>query len=155
MAGPLFWLSRQVELVDTDMAGIVHFSNYFRYMEAAEHAMLRESGMPFATPGASPEATLLWPRVKATCEYLAPLRFGETVWVGARVTRLGRGSLSYGMEIRRQRPDGELAGRGELTVACVKRELDGGIRSVPIPEPWRRALQAYLDDAVSPSGDNP
>ena len=32
---------RMVEFADTDMAGIVHFSRYFRYVEEAEHAFLR------------------------------------------------------------------------------------------------------------------
>ena len=29
---------------DTDMAGIVHFSNFFRYMERVEHAFFRSLG---------------------------------------------------------------------------------------------------------------
>ncbi|MDB6148705.1 MAG: thioesterase superfamily protein, partial [Chthoniobacter sp.] len=33
-----FKLLRRVEFAETDMAGIVHFSNFFRMMEAAEHA---------------------------------------------------------------------------------------------------------------------
>ena len=31
-------IRRRVEFSETDMAGIVHYSNFFRYMEAAEHA---------------------------------------------------------------------------------------------------------------------
>ena len=38
---PRFVTTRRVEFVDTDMAGIVHFSNFFRYMETAE-ALLRK-----------------------------------------------------------------------------------------------------------------
>lgn len=29
---------RRVEFSDTDLAGIMHYSNYFRFMETAEHA---------------------------------------------------------------------------------------------------------------------
>jgi hypothetical protein len=36
-----FHTSRFVEFSDTDMAGIMHFSAYFRYMEAAEHELRR------------------------------------------------------------------------------------------------------------------
>src|SRR3954454_25408688 len=32
-----FKISRLVEFADTDMAGIMHFSAFFRFMEAAEH----------------------------------------------------------------------------------------------------------------------
>ena len=36
---------RRVEFSETDLAGIVHFSNYFRYMEAAEHEFFRSLGL--------------------------------------------------------------------------------------------------------------
>ena len=35
---------RRVEFSETDMAGIVHFSNFFRMMEATEHAFFRSLG---------------------------------------------------------------------------------------------------------------
>ena len=37
-------LKRRVQFYETDMAGIVHFSCYFRYLEEAEHAMWRDAG---------------------------------------------------------------------------------------------------------------
>ena len=40
MATP-FRVTRRVEFHETDMAGIVHFSNFFRYMEFAEVEFLR------------------------------------------------------------------------------------------------------------------
>jgi len=39
---PRFVTSRRVEFVDTDMAGIVHFTNFFRYMEQARIGFLRK-----------------------------------------------------------------------------------------------------------------
>ena len=39
--GQVFKTQRRVEFRDTDTAGIVHFSNFFAYMEQAEHALLR------------------------------------------------------------------------------------------------------------------
>ena len=40
---------RQVEFSDTDMAGIMHFSNFFRFMEAAEHSFFRSLGFSIHT----------------------------------------------------------------------------------------------------------
>ena len=40
-----FRCRQRVEFADTDMAGIVHFSNFFRYMERAEHEFLRSLGL--------------------------------------------------------------------------------------------------------------
>ena len=36
---------RTIEFAETDMAGIVHFSNYFRFMEATEHYFFRSLGL--------------------------------------------------------------------------------------------------------------
>ena len=36
-----FKMKRQVEFADTDMAGIMHFANFFRFMEVTEHAFYR------------------------------------------------------------------------------------------------------------------
>ena len=39
-----FTYRRRVQFYETDLAGIVHFSWYPRYMEEAEHAMWRDAG---------------------------------------------------------------------------------------------------------------
>ena len=39
-----FTVRRRVEFSETDMAGIVHYSNFFRYMETVEHAFYRSLG---------------------------------------------------------------------------------------------------------------
>ena len=36
-----FRTKRRVEFADTDMAGIIHFTSLFRYMEETEHAFFR------------------------------------------------------------------------------------------------------------------
>ena len=40
---------RRVEFADTDMAGIMHYSNFFRFMETAEHAFFRSLGLSIVT----------------------------------------------------------------------------------------------------------
>ena len=40
-----FSISRRVQFAETDMAGVVHFSNYFRWMEEVEHAFFRAVGL--------------------------------------------------------------------------------------------------------------
>ena len=39
-----FKATRRVEFSDTDMAGIVHFSKFFQYMETVEHGFFRALG---------------------------------------------------------------------------------------------------------------
>ena len=74
-----FKIQRRVEFSETDMAGIVHYSNFFKYMESAEHAFYRALGHSVVMTQVDPP--LGWPRVHAECDYFKPLRFEDLVEV--------------------------------------------------------------------------
>ena len=60
-----FISTRRVEFADTDMAGIIHFANYYRYMEEAEHSFFRSLGLSIMQP--QPDGSVIgWPRVSAS-----------------------------------------------------------------------------------------
>src|SRR5439155_7189320 len=61
-----FKVVRRVEFSETDMAGIVHYSNFFRYMEAAETQFFRSLGFSLMTRQVQPPVG--WPRVHAECD---------------------------------------------------------------------------------------
>ncbi len=84
---------RQIEFADTDMAGIVHFSRFFIFMETAEHEFLRALGsaVHFEHEGRH----IGWPRLQATCKYKSPVRFGETLDIRLEVKRKGRRAMTY------------------------------------------------------------
>jgi acyl-CoA thioester hydrolase len=123
---------RTVEFSETDMAGIMHFSNFFRYMEAAEHGFFRSLGLSIHST--EPES-LGWPRVHATCDFRSPLRFEDSVEVRLLVREKREKSIVYSFVFRKlnEHPVREVA-RGTLVVACVKRdEVSGRMSGVPIP----------------------
>ena len=72
-----FQVEKRIEFSETDMAGIVHFSNFFRMMELAEHAFIRSLG--FSVHMQVEQGEIGWPRVKVTCDYRKPLRFEEVL----------------------------------------------------------------------------
>ncbi|MBE0539816.1 MAG: acyl-CoA thioesterase [Verrucomicrobia bacterium] len=113
-----FKITRRVEFAETDMAGIVHYSNFFRYMEVAEHAFFRSLGFSVVTRQVDPPVG--WPRVHAECDYSEPLRFEDEVEVHMLVSRKRSKSLTYAFRFRRlnDQPPVEIA-RGSLTVVCV------------------------------------
>ena len=125
-------ITRQVEFSDTDMAGIMHFSNFFRFMEAAEHAFFRSIGFSIHTRGF--DEPLGWPRVHADCDFRHPLRFEDAVEVHLLVREKREKSIVYSFIFRKlTEPPLEVA-RGTLAVACVKRDrVDGKMTGVPIP----------------------
>ncbi len=78
------------------MAGIVHFANFFRYMESAECAFLRSLGLGVKIDWEG--QTLGFPRVSATCDYLSPARFEDVLDVDVSVLTIGDKSVTYGFE---------------------------------------------------------
>lgn len=127
-----FRIVRRVEFSDTDMAGIMHFSAFFRYMEAVEHAFFRSLGFSvWPRPGA-PEVG--WPRVHAECDYRHPLRFEDEVEVELLVKEKRTRSLSYMIRFHRlNAPAVRNVAAGVLVAACVTRAGDGTLKAVPIP----------------------
>lgn len=139
-----FKIVRRVEFSETDMAGIVHYSNFFRYMEAAEHAFFRSLGFSVVTSQVDPPVG--WPRVHAECDYLQPLRFEDEVEVHMIVAEKRSKSLKYDFRFRKlnSSPPIEVA-RGSLTVVCVTHHL-GKMNAATIP----LALAEKID--VAPAG---
>ena len=88
-------LRRRVQFYETDAAGIVHFSTFFRYMEEAEHALWRENGLSVFPA----EPTHGWPRVAASFDYKRPLRFEDEFEVHLRVEQVTTRSLRYACRV--------------------------------------------------------
>ena len=119
-------LKRRVQFYETDAAGIVHFSWFFRYMEEAEHALWREAGLSIHPGGAE----IGWPRVATSFEFKRPLRFEDEFDVHLRIAEITRRTMRYACRIAQ----GEATiATGELTVACVRRVAGEPMKSVEIP----------------------
>src|SRR5262245_66555895 len=86
-----FRYSRRVQFSETDLAGIAHFSAFFRFMEEGEHALWRAAGLSI---GAA-EETGGWPRVAAAFDFKRPLRFEGEVEVTVCIAALTRRSVRY------------------------------------------------------------
>ena len=127
-----FKVVRRVEFSDTDMAGLMHFSNYFRFMETAEHGFYRELGFSVVLKERTPP--LGFPRVHASCDFMKPLRFEDQIEIRLRVTEKKSKSLTYAFQFFNLsvRPVVEAA-RGVVTIVCVSHAPDGKLAAVPIP----------------------
>ena len=90
MAGG-FQYTRRVQFSETDLAGIAHFSAFFRFMEEAEHALWRAAGLSIGKA----EETGGWPRVSAAFDFKNPLRFEDEFDVAVQLTTVTRRSIQY------------------------------------------------------------
>ncbi|MBX3731464.1 MAG: acyl-CoA thioesterase [Verrucomicrobiae bacterium] len=137
-----FKTTRRVEFSDTDLAGIVHFSRFFQYMETIEHAFLRSLGFSVVLRQFSPPRG--FPRVHAACDYRRPLRFEDVFEMHLSVTAKTVRSLSYEIRFTRVDPGPvEEVAVGKLVVVCVEKPPDGPMRAVELPAD----LAALLDVA--------
>jgi YbgC/YbaW family acyl-CoA thioester hydrolase len=130
---------RRVEFSETDMAGIVHYSNFFRYMEAAEHAFFRSIGFSVVTRNVDPPVG--WPRVHAECDYRKPIRFEDELEIQMYVTRKKSKSLTYGFWFRKiDGPEKVEVANGSLTVVCVRHQ-NGRMKAAMIPKEIARKIE--------------
>jgi YbgC/YbaW family acyl-CoA thioester hydrolase len=143
-------MARQVEFSETDMAGIMHFSNFFRFMEAAEHAFFRSLGISIHTTGFG--EPLGWPRVHADCDFKHPLRFEDVVEINLLVCEKREKSLVYTFIFRKlnEQPVREID-RGTLAVACVSCDkTDGHMKGVPIPKAIANRIDVAPAELLAP-----
>ena len=120
-------LRRRVQFSETDVAGIVHFSNYFRYFEDAEHALWREAGLCIHEK----DSPIGWPRIAASCEFHRPLRFEQEFDVVVRIAEMTNRTITYAGEITSK---SERVATGSWKIACVNKLPDGTMKSTAIPE---------------------
>lgn len=132
---------RLVEFADTDLAGIVHFANFLRYVESAEHAFFRSLG--FRVHTADGHQHQGWPRLEVSCQYLKPARFEETLEIGLRVAELRTSSLTYRFWIFGPEADGRaLLATGSCSIIHVALDTHAHqLRKAPIPAGLRHALE--------------
>ena len=118
--------TRRVQFYETDAAGIVHFSWFFRYMEEAEHALWREAGLSIAPAGAE----IGWPRIAAAFDYHRPLHFEEEFEVSIAISAITRKTIQYTCLITRGHTK---IATGNLTIACVSKRAREPLRAIEIP----------------------
>ena len=132
-----FRVTRRVEFYETDMAGIMHFSNFFRYMEFAEVEFLRAKGLSVAWLETNGER-IGFPRVSAACDYRRPVRFEDVVEIAVKIARVGRKSVTYEFDFSCR---GEEVARGKVTAAYCVKKADGTLEAIDIPTDMRSKLE--------------
>ncbi len=86
----------RVQYYETDRMGVVHHSNYIRWMEEARTEVMRQRGVDYARI----EATgVLMPVVSVSCDYKHPARFGDVAEITVRILRFTGVRLEFSYRI--------------------------------------------------------
>jgi acyl-CoA thioester hydrolase len=109
-------------------------------MERVEHAFFRSLGFSIVDPAHAGEERVGWPRVHASCDYMAPLRFEEEFECELLVEEVRTKVIRY--IIRFWKGDSELAAEGRITAACVRKDpATGKMKAVEIPQRFRDKIE--------------
>lgn len=143
-----FTTTRRVEFADTDLAGIMHFSNFFRFMEVTEHEFYRTLGFSAHPAGGGSDGGphIGWPRVSASCEFHVPLGFEDEVEIELLVEEVRGKSVRYLFRFWKTgngtAGERRLAATGRMTAVCVQLKSEGGgMKAVTIPDHVRAKIE--------------
>lgn len=142
---PQVSLRVRVPFVDIDSSQRIHFTAMFRYMELAEHELMRRIGMPYATM----LQDIAFPRAHLSCDFRGAIAFDDQLVIDARVERVGSSSWTVGFVARHLcgpgQPDmplgegqpGEVVAEGRMVIVAMDLATE---RSTALPDELRRAL---------------
>ncbi len=146
---PSVTVHHKVAFAETDAAGLVHFSNYFRYMENAEQAFFEQAGLPLFDR--DERRVRGFPRVDAQCRFAKPLYFGDTV----AITLTLRGVRSCALQFDFRFDKGaQLIAEGSLTTVFSEFEhAEGKMAARLLPPDWLERMGWHTDAAGRTEGE--
>ena len=86
--------TRKVNYYETDMMGVVHHSNYIRYLEEARCAWIESMGIPMQY---IENKGYTIPVLEVNCKYKNHITLGDTIAIGIKITDYNgvRMTISY------------------------------------------------------------
>lgn len=123
-------LDIRVYYEDTDMAGIVYYANYLRYIERARSDWVREMGIDQLAMKA--EGVVFAVR-RVEADYIQPARFDDLLQVRTDLVSLSPARMVMRQEVRRAET---LLFQADVTIVCINANgkpcrLPAKLRSMP------------------------
>ena len=104
-----FIFERKINYYETDRMGVVHHSNYIRFLEEARCKMLEENCMPYY---AFEENGVMIPVLGVNCDYKHHVTFGDIIEIEVLVKEFNGVRLTMGYKITNKNT-GDLVLTGE------------------------------------------
>ena len=92
-----FIYERTINYYETDRMGVVHHSNYIRFLEEARCAWLKATGMPFEK---FEEKGITIPVLEVKCKYKQHVTFADTISIKVYVKEFNGVRLTVGYEVK-------------------------------------------------------
>lgn len=120
----MYIASINVRFYETDMMGIAHHSNHFRWFEMARIEFLRHIGL---TLGAMMKEDIVFPIMNVSCEYKEPARFDDIINIETYLVKMTRAQMVFRYRMRRA-SDGVLLATGETKNAFMSQSTGKIVR---------------------------
>ncbi len=104
--------TRTAKYHETDQMGIIHHSNYIKWMEEARIDMMNRLGYPYRK---FEEMGYISPVLHVDCEYKKSVKFDDEVKIVVKLKNMGRVKFSLGYEIYNMSEGGQLSACGSTT----------------------------------------
>lgn len=124
----------RVRWVDTDAAGVMHFTNYLRYFEACEEEFYSSISLPFND--VQKKYGITFPRVETHCVYKAACRFDDFFDVTMRNREVAEKTITWDFQAIRQE-DGRMAAEGYIKCIAVNLQW----KAVALPKQLAEAIR--------------
>ncbi|MEY3003503.1 MAG: hypothetical protein RLZZ491_679 [Pseudomonadota bacterium] len=121
---------------DTDLAGIVYYANYLRFIERARSELVRAAGIDQLAMKA---AGMVFVVRRVEADYLSPARFDDQLEVRSQLQQLKAASLTLSQEVWRH---DTLIFRAVVALAVVNAEG----RATRLPAAIRASLAVFTAD---------
>ncbi len=118
---------------DTDLAGIVYYANYLKFIERARTEWVREKGVDQS--GLKDRFGIVFAVRRIEADYLAPARFGDDLVVETRLSSHSGARIALVQTVLR---DGETLFVAKVTLVAL---AEGG-RAIRFPEGVRQRLES-------------
>ncbi|MDR7867585.1 MAG: thioesterase family protein [Sporomusaceae bacterium] len=126
----------RVRFVETDMMGVVHHANYFRWFEMGRVEYLKQAGVYLLELMA---AGILFPITDVSCAYRASARFDDCLAIETTMEDLSKVKMVFTYRVVRE-ADGVLIATGRTQNAFT----DGAGKIVRLPAEYYDRLQAMF-----------
>lgn len=111
--------SREIFYYETDQMGIVHHSNYVRWLEEARLEIMKQAGISYSQ---MEEAGVLIPVLEVSVSYKTAFRYGERFFITAKLSSYNGIRMRIEYELRKE-PDGEVCATGTSGHCFCRKDL--------------------------------
>ncbi len=121
---------------DNDAYGHINNVMYYSFFDTAVNRFLiEEGGLDIHN------SQVVAYVVSSQCQYVAPAAYPENIYVGLRVIKVGRSSVTYGLSVYAGESQRRVA-HGQFVHVFVNRQTDN---AVPIPARVKSALDSITE----------